>query len=235
MEKGISRIVHVHVPKTAGTALRSAFEKQFHGKLRVFPHWDESKYATVDPNDFDFFSGHIGFETAKRLNGTLITVLRDPVDRFMSVYYFWRQLHERGIEKSINTQLAAKYSLSEFVKIRDQPGLLEEFHNRCTLQIAYGSALHQRRDLRLRGLTEDEIFQMAVSNLRTFTVVGVQEDMPGLARKIKDTTGVDLGVQKINVTEGRSPVSDIDIGTKRLMHQWVYLDLELYAEATKYT
>jgi hypothetical protein len=233
VEKNISRIVHLHVPKTAGTALRSAFEKQFQGKLRVFPHWDEAQYSNVNPDDFDFFSGHIGFETAKRLGGKLITVLRHPVDRFVSVYYFWRQLYERGIERSFNTELASKYSLNEFVKIRDQPGLLEEFYNRSALQIAHGSALHHRRELRQRGLTEDEIFRMAVGNLREFAVVGIQEDMLGLASKIRNATGIELGVQRINVTEARSPVSEIDIGTRNLMHQWLYMDLELYAEVIR--
>jgi hypothetical protein len=227
------RIVHIHVPKTAGTALRAAFEEKFKGQLRVFPHWDEAKYLDLNPEDYDFYSGHIGYDTAKRLKGHIVTVLRNPVDRFVSVYYFWRQLYERGIERSLNTQLAAKYSLSEFVRIRDQPGLLEEFHNRCTLQIAYGSALNQRRKLRHDGVSDDEIFRMAVTNLEGFTVVGIQENMEGLSKAISAKLGVELRVKKINVTESRAELVEVGIAARHAMHDWLYMDLELYAHAVR--
>ena len=72
------RIVHLHIPKTAGTSLRTAFEQQFRDHLRVFPHWDEAKIAAAAPQDYDFYSGHIGFNTAKRLGGDIVTVFRHP-------------------------------------------------------------------------------------------------------------------------------------------------------------
>ena len=146
------RIVHIHIPKTAGTALRTAFGKQFEGRLRIFPYWHEPKYEGVNPADYDFYSGHIGFNTAERLKGDIVTVFRHPVDRFLSVYYFWRHLYDKGIEKTKNTELAYKFKLEDFVRIKDDPGLLEEFYNRCTLQIAYGSSINQRIEMRSKGL-----------------------------------------------------------------------------------
>jgi hypothetical protein len=229
-----SRIVHIHIPKTAGTALRTAFENEFKGQLRVFPEWDETKYAGVMPDEFDFYSGHIGFETASRLGGDIVTVLRHPVDRFISVYYFWRQLFETGKERSINTQLASKFSLDEFAQLIDQPGLIEEFHNRCTLQIAYGSSLKHRRDIRLQGLNDDDVFNLALNNIKLFKVVGIQEKIGMFADRIENTFGVSLNIEKINVTQGREEVSSISISTRRRIQRWVYMDMELYQEALRW-
>ena len=229
------RLIHMHVPKTAGTAIRTAFEQQLRGNLRVFPEWDESKYASINPEDFDFYSGHFGYETARRLDGDIVVVLRHPIDRFVSVYYFWRELYELGVETSVNTELAHKYTLDQFVQLRDQPGLMEEFQNRCTLQIAYGSSLRHRRDIRAQGQTDDMIFATAVQNLREFKVVGVQEKLDLFGEKIFATFGVRLSIRKINVTQQRPDVSDVSIAVRRQIQDWVYMDLELYQEALRMT
>ncbi len=174
-----------------------------------------------------------GFVTASRLKCDIVTVLRHPVDRYLSVYYFWRQLYESGVERSLNTELAWKFSLDEFVKIRDQPNLIEEFENRATCQIAYGSGLAQRRQMRQDGLTNDEIFATAVRNLETFTAVGIQEDMTRFADVIATTYGVTLTVEKINVTKQRQEINDLPISTCRAIQDWVYMDLELYQRALR--
>jgi Sulfotransferase family len=230
---GNSRIIHLHIPKTAGTALRIAFERQFLGNLRVFPYWDEAKFAAVQPDDYDFYSGHIGFNTAKRLTGDIVTVLRHPVDRYLSVYFFWRQLYETGVERSLNTELAWKFSLDEFVKIRDQPGLIEEFENRATFQIAHGSSLMHRREMRLEGLTNDMIFAAAVHNLDTFKAVGIQENMSRFIEVIASAYGLVLKVERINVTKQRQGVEDLVLSTRRAIQDWVYMDYELYQHALR--
>lgn len=228
-----SRIIHLHVPKTAGTALRTAFHKKFEGKLRIFKEWSEPKYAGINPEDYDFYSGHIGFATASRLKGDIVTVLRHPVDRFVSVYHFWRQLHRTGKEMSANTEWAAKYSLDDFVSITDQIGMIEEFQNRCTFQLAYGSSLAQRKHLRLEGLNDDAIFKLAVDNLKKVKVVGIQEQLGKFAQAISDTFDLTIDIPKINVTEERTDVTDISVSTIRRIHAWLYMDMELYQEALR--
>jgi hypothetical protein len=227
------RIVHLHIPKTAGTSLRTAFEQQFHDRLRIFPHWDEAKISAAQPQEFDFYSGHIGYDTAKRLGGDIVTIFRHPVDRYLSVYYFWRQLYETGVERSVNTELASKYPIEEFVQIRDQPSLLEEFENRATLQVAYGSSMAQRRQVRLQGWTNDSIYAEAVRNLGTFKVVGIQEDMTRFVDAIAAIYGVSLKVDKINVTKQRQSLKDLSMSTCRAIQDWVYMDMELYQQALR--
>ncbi|WP_428395322.1 sulfotransferase family 2 domain-containing protein [Lichenicoccus sp.] len=227
------RLVHLHIPKTAGTALRAAFEQQSNGALRSFSHWDESEFNAIDPASYDFYSGHFGYHTASRLGGDIVTVLRHPVDRYMSVYYFWRQLYNTGVERSLNTELAARFPIEEFVQIRDQPWLIEEFENRATFQLAYGSSLVHRRQMRLDGLTNDAIFNMALRNLDGFKAVGIQEDMTRFAATIKAAYGIVLDIQKVNVTEERPQVRDISVATRRAIQDWVYMDMELYQQALR--
>lgn len=228
INKPPNRVIHIHIPKTAGTALRSAFERTFKDDMRSFPHRDERRYVDFDPNDYGFYSGHIGFQTATQIGGDIITVFRNPVDRFISVYYFWRQLYANGIEQSRNTSIAAKYDLDQFVLIADEPFLLEEFHNRATWQVAYGSSLRHRAELRSQGKSEDEIFRSALDNVEKFTVVGTQERMGDFSAKLQRIFGVGLQINRINVTENKAEKSDLKVQTLRRIQDWVYMDLELY-------
>jgi Sulfotransferase family len=228
-----TKIVHLHIPKTAGTAIAKAFERAAGGSLRVFPHFEEKLYANIDPTQYDFFSGHFGFKTAATLGGKLITVLRDPIDRFVSVYYFWRQLLEDGREKSLKTQLASKYSLAEFVKIRDEPSLLVALHNTMTWQIAHGTSLASRRELRRLGKTEDDVYKLALANLSKFALVGIQERLELFEKAVERKFSMSVEIKRRNVTVARASVIDISAATKRAIHDWSLMDMELYQEAHK--
>ncbi len=227
------RIVHLHIPKTAGTAFRLSVQKAADGKLRIFPHYEERQFVGIDPSRFDFFSGHFGYETAAKLGGEIITVLRNPIDRFISVYYFWRQLYDKGIERNHKTILAHKFSLSEFVKIRDEPFVMEALYNTMTWQIAHGSSLAHRRNLRQMGKTDEEVIQLALDNLATFSLVGVQERLEVFESAMLRRFSIPLAIRKINVTEARPGVEDIGAVTLSAIHDWSFLDIRLYEHAYK--
>ena len=222
------RIVHIHVPKTAGTSLRNALQAALTDKSRLFPHYDEKQFANVDLSQYDVYSGHIGFDTAIKLDGALVSVLRDPVDRFLSVYYFWRQLAKSNVENSVNTRLASKYELSDFVTLTDVPSLIEEFQNRVTWQIASGFSLAHRVKMREHGMSDLAIFEKAKNNVPTFSVLGIQEDLVDLEKKISATLGLTIKIPRTNVTDGRMPRDKIPYSVLRKIEEWVFLDIYLY-------
>jgi len=228
MDRPMERIVHLHIPKTAGNSLKTAMANCTTRPVRVFPHWQEEEYHSFAPEDYDFYSGHIGYETAAKLDGSIVSVFRHPVDRFVSVYYFWRYLHDSGIEVRQATIIANKYSLDQFARIKDVYALTEELCNRMTYQTAFGTSARHREMLRTQGRTDEDIFQMAKRNVETFSIVGVQENMADFEAKIERRYGVDITLGSINQNEQRIPIQDISFGTKTRILEWVYMDMELY-------
>jgi hypothetical protein len=231
------RIVHIHVPKTAGTALRKAFETHNNPKLRVCPAIFEKQYESVNFADFDVFSGHISYSLAKKIDGDMITVLRDPIDRFLSVYYFWRQLYAKGVERTRNTTLATNYELADFVTLFDERTLIEEFYNRLTWQLASSFALdgpdgrsgwrHQ-----FHG-NEMAVLELAKENLSKFKIVGIQERYSSVLTKLNQLYGLHIEDKKINVTEEREHMGSLNSAVLSKIYQWVYLDIELYKFALR--
>jgi len=231
MSTAATRILHLHIPKTAGTALRTAFQNATGARFAIFPHYDERLYQQAVPDEFDLFSGHFGFDTASAIGGRMVTVLRDPVDRFASVYFFWRQLHDRGVERNRKTALAVNYDLHEFAKIRDEQLLAEEFVNRATWQLASGSSVAHRAALHDAGVTEQQLLDRARANLGRFAAVGFQDDIAPFNDAISRLAGCALPIRRVNVTKDRLAVRDIPAPTRRLIEGWVALDMELLAHA----
>jgi hypothetical protein len=226
------RIVHLHLPKTAGTALRHAFQGLTTPKLRICPARFENQFKNVNFDDFDFFSGHISFMLAEKIGGDYITVLRDPVDRFLSVYYFWRELHEKGVERSRNTFLATNYDLSDFVSFLDEPFLIEEFYNRMTWQIAFSSVMGMRYLLRQeKKLTDVEVLEMAKENLSKFRFIGFQERYSSLIDKLNSAYEISIPNARINITKKRERPNNLSASLLSQINRWIYLDQELYKYA----
>jgi len=227
------RLVHIHIPKTAGTAVRIALKKLDTDGTKLFPHYEERKFQSEDTGRYQYFSGHIGYETASRLEGDIVTLLREPVDRFISVYFFWRELWEKGVERSRNTNLAQNYGLDEFVKIRDEPTLVEEFDNRMMYQLALGHSMAHRRVLREANKSDRDILTEAEKHLSTFAVVGIQEQLAVFERQLRQNLGLSIRVGEVNRTENRPGVADVRLDTRRQIQSWVYADLELYHAALR--
>lgn len=223
-----NRIVHVHIPKTAGTAFSDAFRHAYGGRLRVYPERFEVRFSQTNYSDFDFYTAHIGFKLAAEIGGDLITVLRNPVDRFLSTYYFLRQQYNSGSERSHKASLFARFDLDQFVQITDEPILYQELLNRMTWQIAYSHRLELRRDLSATGVDDGDLVRIALSNLRKFAIVGLQEDMPRFTDAVQKRYNVKLSIGRVNVTRIRpAPIGIIPKTLDRLEH-WIHLDQELY-------
>lgn len=224
-DQGALRLVHIHIPKTAGTSLNVALQQNFPSSRQCYATYSE-EFSKIDITKYDFFAGHIGFDLAKSLNARTITVLRDPIDRFVSVYWFWRQIREQENRPELGPMAAAALSLEEFVERFDSPPMLEEFYDRMTWQLHSDFRIHQRH--KHITVPRADLLAGAKKNLKTVDVVGRQEDMDGLAAQCKKVLGIEIEVGRTNVTAHRTRKDDMSRILRRRISDWVQLDLELY-------
>ncbi len=229
----VMRIVHIHLPKTAGSALFDAFKGMKTPKVRVCPVRFERQFKKQDDlKDYDFYSGHMSFHTAERIGGDFITVLRDPVDRFLSIYYFWRSLYQREIERTRATTLAINYSLDDFASFFDDKGLIEALYNRMTWQLAYSWEVDMRNDWRQQHKLNDlGVLELAKENLSKFKVVGFQERYSDVVEKLNGLYGINMANKEVNVTKSRERAHDISPETLAKIRSWLHLDVQLYEYA----
>jgi hypothetical protein len=194
------KIVQIHIPRTAGTAIRGAFARVFGGN-RIHLAGPHAKFGEIDRNLYDVFSGHFGYSRGTQIEGDLVTVLRDPVDRLLSYYYTLRRFRAAQSEMSHRTQLAHSYKLCDFVHLCDDPHLIEDLFNTMTWQIAFGSTQQERMELKSSGcFSDDTLIQMAMDNLTRFRLVGFQENIDLFAREIAKLYSIEFTVMRENAT-----------------------------------
>lgn len=114
------RIVFLHIPKTAGQSIHAALENAF-GKQAVCPARvnDQLKQMSISEiNRYQVFSGHLDWTLLDCLKGPtyVFTVLREPLDRLLSFYFFLRkqgeQMKSEERQKPGNQGLKAAFELS---------------------------------------------------------------------------------------------------------------------------
>ena len=205
--------------------MAEAFRRAYGDHVRVYPERFEAEFGQTPYDGFNFFTGHVGFTVASEIGGDLITVLRDPVDRFLSTYYFLRQMFNSGSERSYKASLAARFDLDQFARIRGEPVLQDELHNRMTWQLAHSHRVARRSEL---AVGDAELVQIAMDNLSKFAIVGLQTDMADLGESVRRRYNVHLSIDRVNVTGQRRTLEDIPSATLDRIEWWVHLDRELY-------
>lgn len=175
-------IIFLHIHKTAGTTLNRILEWQYN-PLSIFTIDPYNFRATADrfkslPEQrrrrFQVVRGHLFYGIHKDLpqGGTYITMLRDPVARLLSTYYFIlrRPLHP----------LHRKFR-RERLGVRD---LIRLTPNRQNLQCKFIAGVGRIQDVEVQAdpqqesrdkIADQDLLDIAKQNLRTFCVVGLTE------------------------------------------------------------
>ena len=96
MARPKAKCVFVHLPKTAGTSFHSLLCDVF-GKRKVSPPFRVRDLAAREAQrlaSFQIISGHISWVDIETYfpDRQLFTILRDPIERCLSVYGFFRQM-----------------------------------------------------------------------------------------------------------------------------------------------
>lgn len=200
------------------------------GSNRVSPHFSfhEDISYQVSADDFEQYLiiyGHIGvvWNDLVGPGRRWMTMLRDPVDRVLSQYYFWRNM------------VPPSPHLPHVHAAKTLP--LREFARSCDFLVRQGNQDLQTWFLaddfrrRYRKVNENDALEIAKQNLNErFAFVGLFEDYPGsvqrLCRLLEISAPASIPLE--NKTAGRIAVEHVDPCVIAEIRELNALDQELY-------
>ena len=208
------RIFFFHIAKCGGTSIGQAIESAYKpwrpGQSEAVFRLDERAVRFAEENSLgsgndvrrDLLNyamslpktrcaiGHFHFSNAAfeqyRKEWCFVTVLRSPVERWLSHYSYNKDSGSRfsidmPLEQFVDTELAASFGRAFADEVTD--------------------------DLDKSELPIGTIVDLAVSRYKDFAVVGAIEDTRGFADKFRARFGHELQVKRLNVTSAEKRVS----------------------------
>ena len=231
-------VIFLHIPKTAGTTLKHITRRQF-SPSETYEFYSVTResgkginaFASLPPkrkNKVKFITGHVGFGLHQHIDGpsTYITVLRDPIKRVISFYYFLKRQDKN------HPSLEGCKSLEDFIQSVDL------VRNDMT---KYLSNIKMKTQLAYKGsdVQEDRIactpadFEQAKKNLRQhFSVVGLTEEFDKTMVLVKRQLGWRV-FPYVNVNVARKKTASRQISDEAMasLNEYNHYDIELYRHA----
>jgi hypothetical protein len=235
-------VLFLHIPKAAGSTLSTIIQRQYQPEAvyksygTVIPAAVRGKLTALESARYRYarlealplterariklFIGHEGFGFHQLFSPptTYITLLRDPIERVISHYYYARSHPGNRLYKTI---VSNEMSLAQFVA----SGLSVEVDNGQTKYLAGLETpyLHE-------GEYGADLLAQAKQNLREhFSVVGLTEEFDASLLLLKRTLGWKIPLYaRVNVTQKRPFAEQISPATLVHIKKQNYLDLELY-------
>ncbi|MGB3513195.1 MAG: sulfotransferase family 2 domain-containing protein [Microcoleaceae cyanobacterium] len=211
-------LIFPHIPKTAGTTLRSVILSQYPQdkvyllKVSQSPLEAAQKISEYDKKRISCYVGHMPYGLHKYLpeSAIYITLIREPVDRIISMYYFIREEPNHRLH---NELLSKNMSLEDFVISNNCP------RNEQVKKIAglmVGSA--------------KEIMDLAHQNIfNQFLAVGIQENFDDFLQILNKLLGWNnQSYNKQKVTKNRKDKREISQDLIEIIKQKNGMDIAFY-------
>ncbi|MGG6242670.1 sulfotransferase family 2 domain-containing protein [Nodosilinea sp. AN01ver1] len=222
-------ILFTHIPKTGGTSIKKSLivsqdieRYRFTGFASIF---------LKDIGNISFLEGHYPYGVHHFLRNSnrkyYFVILREPLDRAVSYYYFVRQcdtLHYRHP----NLEDVKRYSIGEFYKH-------EKYKNIQTKFIA-GFPCNKISKILPRKIAAGTILKHAKKNLEFhYNFFGFLENIDFCQEILsKDLNLSNFKVKDLSkVTQNRPKLDDLDQKSRDVILEANLLDLELYNHAKK--
>jgi Sulfotransferase family len=215
--------IFLHIPKTAGTTLVRILHRQYakpgYVSIKAGTSFENAKLQVVREEErFRLVYGHVPFGIHDALNRPVryFTLVRDPVERVLSHYYFARSRQAHRLYSQITEK---RMTLRDYV----MSGITGELANGQTALLAGEELDDPSGDLSL--------LERAQANIMShFAAVGVTEDFDRTIVLFKLTLGwrKTLAYESVNVAAGRPNAASVDEETLDLIQSQNRLDEALY-------
>ena len=235
------RLVFYHLPKTAGSSLRSALGTLYYDPLRphhrpyfIFSGRSSLRVSQITGEDlfsirekflllalatpaYRFIAAHQPFSAIAHKefgDDTLfMSLFREPVSRFISLYFYNRY------KESDHAKIDC--SLDEFLE--SEPGRMAA----CTYVDWFGRSSD--------GAIADPNarYSKAIENLGSLDIVGTMEDMAGFRQRIERALGRSVPIATVNRNPRKSRFDEVSQAQLAKIEELCRADLEFYEEAKK--
>lgn len=231
------RVVFLHIAKTAGTTLRYLMRQQLGEKNIYVLHnmLDIAYQSDAALNRYSHFMGHIGYAFLARVPEPrfAFTFLRDPVDRVLSLYYYWRnQTPKRAHGVKDGPTLARAHDLPAFLELAEENNqILAQIRDTQTWQLFYDYPLFCR--LKHRDVSEEEVLATAKAHLQELDFVGFRECTEASVGELADRLGWKgiAAAPRMRETPDRPRRESLDPSVLARIGELTQLDAALYAFA----
>jgi hypothetical protein len=222
-------IIFLHLPKAAGSSLRAAFRRKYRG-LQIYELSGNPAQAAAltqwpakKRHEIDLLLGHqhFGMHHWLRPEARYITMLRNPIDRCISHYFFVLRKPEHHLHQRVMQERMTLYDYITKQTSReldnDQVRWLNDDGHRTA---AFGCVSRRMLDIAKQRLAEE------------FEVVGLSERFDESLELVADALQWDTIEQiRVNVTQNRPRVEEVEPRALDAIRECNELDSELYAFA----
>lgn len=224
-------LLFLHIPKAAGSTIQPIAQRQYEDTaVYTFTADSQGSFAKLanmpaqKQNKIRFVKGHFNFGLHKKLHrpATYFTLLRDPIERTLSYYYFVKRnkhhyLYDQVTRENLNIHDVLKQQLTPDLD-NGQVRLISGVWNDVPT-----------------GQCTAELLTLAKKNLKEkFTVVGLSEQFDESIVLLSQEFGWrNIVYVRQNVTPNRPTLADVDQETKKIIQTYNRLDTELYQYAQK--
>ena len=225
----VPRLIFLHVPRTSGSTLHGILSRQYRPEEthteEIFLPPDVQRFRDM-PEDqrarIRLLKGHLSFGLHEFMPGpsTYLTMVRDPIDRLVSYYYYVKRrpaavLH--GYVKGVD--------LATFVS----EGRARDHTDNSFVRFFSGSPFVEQ------GTIDERLLDRAKANLaKHFVLIGQQRYFDESILMLKQELGwTPPYYRNKNVTKGRPKVAEIDDRTRRILEEHTVFDREIFDYCTK--
>ncbi|HYI45077.1 MAG TPA: sulfotransferase family 2 domain-containing protein [Actinomycetota bacterium] len=218
------RLIFLHVPRTSGTTLHAIMARQYPREAihdaELFLPDDVERFRSLPEEArarIRVLKGHMAFGLHGSMPGPsrYLTMVRDPIDRLVSYYYYVRRRPQAALHEYVKG-----VDLATFVR----DGAARDHTDNSYVRFYSGEPFVEM------GTIDEVLLEKAKANLANhFAVVGQQRHFDETILMLKDEFGWKTPYyQSENVTAGRPKVQDIDDGTRKVLDDHTRYDREIF-------